>query len=107
LTGVPSSNVFGFGGTDAEEVVGVWDVFVSCAKEDGARIQKTRRMLRHCLTIKFSVSEFPNLIPLWVRVNRIVSAIIVVAKKDSGEGQRAIEMAFARPLARAGRMGLL
>jgi hypothetical protein len=54
LTGVPSGNVFGFAGTAEEDAVGAdaeAEVFVSCAKDVGARIEKIRIRLRHCFTI--------------------------------------------------------
>jgi hypothetical protein len=43
------------GAPTATGVVGATLVLVSSAKEDGARMEKARRRLRHCFTIKFSV----------------------------------------------------
>jgi hypothetical protein len=53
----------------ATGVIGAALVFVSAAKEEGARIEKARRRLKHCFIISSPIESSSILAVQWLEVN--------------------------------------
>ena len=61
--GLPSGVCFAGRLTAATGAMGAGEPFASCAKEDGVRMQKTRRRLKHCFTISSPFESAPIIVP--------------------------------------------